>query len=223
MELEHILIVGGFLVLVLAGLLLWMKWQRERKDALHAKAKALGFEFAAKPPPEFVKNYGSLSIFNRTMGSRTKNVMWLQQAKRTIYVFDLTIITYAQTGTLSRKRREEWYTVMLLDVQGHSLPDFTMRPETLGDSIGSWFTGSDIDFKAYPRFSTEYYLQGPDEAAIRNLFDDKLLQLFSLNLDWVVESEDDCLLLYRKDRRPEPEELNNFIVAALRIAKAFGA
>ena len=182
------------------------------------KAKALGFEFSAKPSAEFLQEYKQLSVFHRSGSSRVKNVMWLKQGKRTIYVFDLTVIVYKL-----RNSHEEWYTVMLLESEDLNLPDFTLQPETLGDSIGAWFTGEDIDFEAYPRFSREYFLRGQDEGAVRALFTDKLLQLFTANLDWVVESQDDCLLLYRKDRRPEPEELNNFIVSGLRIAKAFGA
>ena len=55
-----------------------------------------------------------------------------------------------------------------------------MRPERmLWDAIGQALGGQDIDFEEDPQFSGAFVLQGEDEAAIRELFDDKIRGWFT--------------------------------------------
>ncbi len=190
----------------------------QRIEALKSKAAELGFEFSSSATPKFEHAYQHLRIFHRASSTVVKNQLSQEQAERQVYVFDLTCIYSGRDGD-----GEKTSTIMLINWPGASLPRFALRPDTPANVIATWFVGGDIDFKAYPRFSWEYYLQGENEEAVRELFTGKLLKLFSTNFGWVVEAEENVLLLCREGRIIEPEKMETFITSGLRIGKAFGA
>ncbi|MBN1476344.1 hypothetical protein JXA47_06295 [Candidatus Sumerlaeota bacterium] len=64
-------------------------------------------------------------------------------------------------------------TLVVLDPLGDEIPDFLLRPETMGQRIAAAVSGQDIDFPDSTRFSRRFRLTGNvqnDEHAIRELF-----------------------------------------------------
>jgi hypothetical protein len=108
-----------------------------------------------------------------------------------------------------------------------SLPQFDLRPEVLFHKIGSALGYQDIDFESHQtgaEFSKKYLLRGTDEQMIRTLFTDKILTFFAAHPDEVyVEGSGDQLILYRKSRLIEPENISAFMEEGLEVFRLFAS
>ena len=83
------------------------------------------------------------------------------------------------------------------------------------------FRGRGIGFDEDPEFARSSRLQGPDEAAIRELFQPALRQQLASEGGWSVEGEGRWLVLYRRSKRIRPDRLVEFVESARRIAALF--
>jgi len=112
-------------------------------------------------------------------------------------------------------------TVALLTFPKGDLPRFELRPVTTVDRIDAVFGYQDIDFEESPLFSRRYLLRGPDEAAIRALFDLNLRQYFKSHPDWCVDGRGPWLAAYRHGRLIQPKALPAFLDEVTFLLKAF--
>jgi MFS superfamily sulfate permease-like transporter len=89
-----------------------------------------------------------------------------------------------------------------------TMPDFALEPEQLWSKFSEITSGKDIDFKNHPLFSKKYYLRGQDETAIRNFFNENILDYLETHGDIHVESHKNKLLVYMKYSELTTEEIN---------------
>ncbi|MDF9797430.1 carbonic anhydrase [Catalinimonas alkaloidigena] len=87
------------------------------------------------------------------------------------------------------------------------IPRFSMEEESLLDRMSLIAEHKDIDFDAYKNFSKKYLVQGPDEAAIRNLFSPSLVKFFERSEIYHLESNGKELLIFRHLRLTSPREI----------------
>jgi hypothetical protein len=80
------------------------------------------------------------------------------------------------------------------------LPPFSISPENTFSEIGKFFGDSDINFSEAPEFK-KYLLRGPDEAAVRQLFNSSIIQFFEQERDLTVEAAGDLMFLYRYNKK----------------------
>ena len=93
------------------------------------------------------------------------------------------------------------------------LPPFLLKKEDILDRAFDRlrkFTGyQDIDFEVFPGFSKKFILEGPDEAALRKLFQPDLLR-FLENADiYHVECNGQALLIFRRLRLAKEREIES--------------
>ena len=81
------------------------------------------------------------------------------------------------------------------------LPEFYLKPRSL---IGGMVKGKGIHFQEDPEFSTHYFLDGPDQKAVRELFSGRQRQaLFETDQKWAVGSAEGNVVIYADDRMDE--------------------
>lgn len=102
----------------------------------------------------------------------------------------------------------------------NALPEFQLRPENLLLRIGAAFGFQDIDFDRHPAFSKRYLLRGPQEAAIRRLFTDAVIETIMDRKPLAIEASGAALIAYRAGRRVKPDALGEFIEEAREIRAA---
>ena len=122
-------------------------------------------------------------------------------------------------------------TVFCLRLPGASLPDFILTPERVLTRMGWSILGMrDVNLEGSPAFSRDYLLCGPDEAAVRGLFEHGPADYFAQEKSWHLQGSGDWVALYHSEVPEEirgrapvtavktPEELPAFLEKAARIA-----
>ena len=113
-------------------------------------------------------------------------------------------------------------TVVYLEPRNLSLPFFSLRPEHLFHKLISAFGYQDIDFGNRPTFSSKYLLRGPDEQAVRNLFDDALLGFYEMNPGLSADGGGNQLFLFQQNYRQPPQQIQSTVNAALQLQRLYG-
>jgi hypothetical protein len=97
-----------------------------------------------------------------------------------------------------------------------------LLPENFFYKIADFVGYKDIDFSDKPLFSKNYFLKGPDETAIRNLFSREIMSFFEReNYKGHLEANDRYILIYTPGRRIEPQNFRQFLENSGKIIRAF--
>ena len=191
------------LALLIAGALYF---QKKRSDKIEAAARALGFTFRRWATKEdkalIVGSHLAKAGYARTV----HNVLQPSgPAELAMFLFDYSY----SIGTTGYGR-----TVGQTIIRMHSpllrLPPFSISPENTFSEIGKFFGDSDINFSEAPEFK-KYLLRGPDEAAVRQLFNSSIIQFFEQERDLTVEAAGDLMFLYRYNKQVTAEEMGTFV------------
>jgi hypothetical protein len=102
-------------------------------------------------------------------------------------------------------------TVLVMESNKLQLPRFNLRPERLFDKIGSVFGNKDINFETAPVFSKRYQLRGDDEASVRNLFNERVLEYYEQHPGLCTECDGVKIIYYRSSKKVTPEEIQSFL------------
>lgn len=199
----------GFLLVLLALLIggaLYL--QKKRSDKIEAAARVLGFTFRRKATKEdkplIVGSHLAKAGYARTV----HNILQLQgTAELAMSLFDYS---YA-TGTTKYNDRTIAQTIIHMQSPLLKLPPFSISPENIFSKIDKVFGYSDINFSEMPEFSRTYLLRGPDEAAVRQLFNSSIIQFFEQERDLTVEAAGDLMFLYRYNKVVKTEEMGTFV------------
>jgi len=101
------------------------------------------------------------------------------------------------------------------------LSRFRLSPERAVERVASMFGILDVDFDSHPGFSRSYFLNAKDEAAIRSLFDWKVLTFFENHPGFHVEGNGDTLIIYQFNKPITLKELPHFLKIVNEIADLF--
>jgi hypothetical protein len=102
-----------------------------------------------------------------------------------------------------------------------NLPDFALRPENVFHRIGQVLGYQDIDFESRPDFSKAFLLRGSDEARIREVFDDEVLEFFEGTTGVCVEGGGDQLIYCRSSKKVEPANTRSFMDDGFKVYLLF--
>jgi hypothetical protein len=194
------------LALLIGGALYF---QKKRSDKIEAAARALGFTFRRKATKEDKALIVGSHLAKAGYAPRTvHNVLQLSgPAELAMFLFDYS---YA-IGTIKDHDRTIGQTIIRMHSPLLRLPPFSISPENTFSEIGKFFGDSDINFSEAPEFSRKYLLLGPDEAAVRQLFNSSIIQFFEQERDLTVEAAGDLMFLYRYNKVVKAEEMGTFV------------
>ncbi len=106
-----------------------------------------------------------------------------------------------------QSQNEVHITILQVSETDIVVPDFALEPEGLFSILFEGISGKDIDFDSHPVFSKKYYLRGPNENHIRNLFSEPIIQFLENREEMHIECHRNRLIFYKKRDLLEPSEI----------------
>lgn len=184
------------------------KKERDRTAAIARVAAQAGFQFTPQGDMPFQRLF-EFHFFRQGRRRAFTNVLSDRHPELGTYLFDYKWVI--SSGKNSRTYRR---TVAAFCIDSAAFPVFEMRPEHFGHKLISAFGYQDIDFSMMPEFSSRYLLRGPNEAAIRSLFDSAAALFFTRDANWLVEGGGRWLIMTLNRNRLAPNELMDFLAQA---------
>lgn len=213
---EFIAITAGVLVCIVLLAVLGVMIERKRDARLALTAEELALQYRRDGSDLLHERFTRFSLFQEGRRQRIRNVMQGAYDNIEVLLFD-----YRFTSGSHRHHRTNRQTVAAFQLLEQNLPEFSLRPEQLIHKLGGMLGYQDIDFDDSPKFSARYLLRGPDEDAIRSLFDKDAREFFEDHEPYCVEGGGRWLIVYRRDRRLRAAQLDDFLKEAFEICTLF--
>ncbi len=205
---------GGFAVLVIGSILIGKHLERKRRDALADVAGSIGLDFDAAGDVVSLDSLAGLHLFSLGHDRRVGNVLHGRRGRVDVLIFD-----YRYTIGTGKNRSVYQQSVAAFPAD-ESVPQFAVRPENIFHKIGAAFGYQDIDFPAHPEFSRRFVVRGPNGGAIRWYFTEPRIQAMMSAPMSCFEAANGWFVVYQSRRRCKPEELADFIDAAVAVYQA---
>ncbi len=190
--------------------------RNKRTESMERAAGDLKLVFTPEGDDTAMSEHAALHLFSQGRSRKIGNLM-----RGTARDLNVAIFDYRYTVGAGKNQHTWNQTVISLQLQGRNLPPFSMRPERVWHKLGSMMGYQDIDFESNPVFSKKYLLRGPDDAAIRSVFTNRVLMFFEEEPGLCVEADGRKLIVYRHSARIKPEALRAFMEKGLRVAALF--
>lgn len=202
---------GAVIGLVVLVIVMAIRAEKKRTEAMRLFAQDNGFSFLEKVGGASEVGLPEIELFNRGHSKKMSRVMAGEVEGSGIRVLDYRYTTGSGDDSSTYNQ-----TVVAVATGGALLPDFTLARENFFHKIGQAFGYQDIDFEMFPEFSRKYLLRGADEAAIRSLFNQRVIDAYMQSVAVNVESRSGWLFVFAQGKRLKPEEIQP------RIECAFG-
>jgi len=126
--------------------------------------------------------------------------------------FEISDVVFDEGVMLSK---EIYKTTLLVLHLPKEIPSFVLEQEgifdRLFDRVLSFTNTGDIDFDDHPDLSSRLKLTGPDEKAIRGLFNEELLSFLETEEIYHVECNGKALLIFKSLRIAQTGEIKNMV------------
>ena len=215
-------LIAGSGVLLLAAIV-WERWrERQRTEALTEWASGAGFSIepgsSAPGASGLAPGLTARPVFSRGRRARLVNIMKGRSAFGAVVITDHIYVVGSgkNSSTITQ-------TLVAVELDGSPLPAFVLGPEGIFSRIGQVFGSQDIDFDSSPSFSGAYQLKGPDEDAIRRVFERNAVPYFSENRGWSVEADGAWIVVYRQGRRAKTDDMTAFLERALTVVQVIAS
>lgn len=208
------LMTVGIGSLIVTVIVLAIRDEKKRRETLSAFVSANGFEFAQEAESPQAIGLPEIELFSRGGDRQLTDVMVGEIEGSAVRILEYSY-TEGSSGDSEGGSSTHQQTVVAVSVGGAALPNFTLAREQFFHKIGQAFGYQDIDFDDFPEFSKKYLLRGEDEASIRSLFTQRLIEAYTSGLDCNVEVRSGWLFVYQHKKRIKPQRLQ------LRIEGAF--
>jgi MFS superfamily sulfate permease-like transporter len=130
-----------------------------------------------------------------------ENILFKYVEHARLEASDITLIEGAR-----QSQQEFQLTIIQVSETNILIPDFALEPEGLWSKLFESVSGKDIDFDNHPKFSEKYYLRG-NENAVRDFFNELILQFLENREDMHIECHRNRLIFYKKRALLEPSEI----------------
>ena len=211
-------IIGIVFPIFFVGLLILIFWRKGKKrtERFALISAELKLNFFPKGSTSLFERLKTFYLFSKGWSRKIKNLMEGEANKVELAIFDYQYTTHG--GQHPQTHRQ---SLLFIRSPKLNLPDFSLRPENVFHKIGSAFGDKDIDFETHPIFSKSYLLRGDNEAAIRGLFNNELLNFIQSQQKISIEGSSDQLIFYRHKNRVKPEEVESFMEEGFQVFDQF--
>src|SRR5262245_35684822 len=205
--------IFGVVLLVVVLASIYTTWKdKKRTAALEEMARGLGFEFSAKADVNELPACAGLPLFSLGQGHKIQNLMRGASSNIQIAVFDYQyVIGGGKHRTVSQQ------TVICCQSEALALPVFTLAPKTFLHKVGALFGAREIAVEGHPLFSKSYRLRGDDSEAIRDVFNDGVLELFEQRSGWCAQTNESTIVVYQPSKRLSPAEIPELMERGLKV------
>ena len=182
------------------------KTKRQKNLGLVANDFELSFDPLKSKDSVFLENF----IYFKT--KKVEHVFNQLSAKNSpCRLFD---ITFSEGEFIAK---EVVRSTMLYIKTPSSVPAFTLDREGLLELFYALAGYKDIDIKNHADFSKRFYLRGENARDIRTLFTDELVLFFESNAYYHIESSNDGLLVFSKERIASIKEIKALLDFGFRL------
>ena len=211
-------IIGIVFSIFFVGLLILIFWRKGKKrtEQFALISAELKLNFFPKGSTSLFERLKPFYLFSKGRSRKIKNLMEGEANKVELAIFDYQYTTHG--GQHPQTHRQ---SLLFIRSPKLNLPDFSLRPENVFHKIGSAFGDKDIDFETHPIFSKSYLLRGDNEAVIRGLFNNELLNFIQSQQKISIEGSSDQLIFYRHKNRVKPEEVESFMEEGFQVFDQF--
>lgn len=172
----------------------------DRRNDLAALASRLGFTFKSGVDGSFADRYQQIGLF--TMGSRRRasnmmtGVMELGGNRVPVLSADYSYVIQSGTGT-KRRTRTHHVGVVMAHLPWNSLPEFSLRDETVMDRLTAAIGFDDIDYESAD-FSRKFHIKCRDRRFASDLIDPQMMDfmLSSTTPSMEIEGQVVCLQIW---------------------------
>lgn len=198
--------------------MLWVVhfFERRRSATIQDFARRLGLAFKKEAGNDFYNTVTGFSLFSRGYGTSVRNLLHGYRDNA-----EITLFEYYFVENHGQSIQNFNLTVLLLRSKYLGLPYFSLCPEDVFHKLEEIIGQKDIDFDSHPQFSKYYVLTGPDENAVRKLFNDNILNYLENNKGLCIEGLEDHLLVYRKGIHISPERFQSLLFEGLTVLRLF--
>ena len=212
----NIIIIVFLLFIVGSLILIFWRMGKKRTEQFALISAELKLNFFPKGSTSLFERLKPFHLFSKGWSRKIKNLMEGEADKVELAIFDYQYTTHG--GQHPQTHRQ---SLLFIRSPILNLPDFSLRPENVFHKIGSAFGDKDIDFETHPIFSKSYLLRGDNEAAIRGLFNNELLNFIQSQQKISIEGSGDQLVFYRHKNRVKPEEVESFMEEGFQVLDQF--
>lgn len=202
---------------IVVAIILWsLHVEKKRRTSMESFANALGLTFFESGHDALLSRLRRFQLFNSGRRRTMTNVILGETEVASIAIFD-----YRYTTGGGKNQTTHTQTVVAMESASLELPSFTMRPEHVFDRVGSALGFQDIDFADHPQFSKMYVLKGEDETAIREFFDQQMLDFFAGRPGICFECMPGMFIYFRARRRQKVDEMRTYLEEGYTVYQAF--
>ncbi len=203
----------GVIIIILIfviGIPVALYMNKKRIRALENFAKSLGFEYSDLPDISLIKRW-NLPLFS--LGK--KNIFNMLTKENDGVKITLVDYQYRVGGSQNGKTYAQ--TVLIYESELLNLPSFTLSHENILHKMGSVLGHKDINFDNFPKFSSQYQLNGKDEDKIRELFNSDKLNFFEQRKKINIEADKNIFIYYRVRKFVAVKDMKIFLNEGQRI------
>ena len=212
----NIIIIVFLIFFVGSLILIFLRVGKKRTEQFALISAELKLNFFPKGSTSLFERLKPFHLFSKGWSRKIKNLMEGEANKVELAIFDYQYTTHG--GQHPQTHRQ---SLLFIYSPKLCLPDFSLRPENVFHKIGSAFGDKDIDFETHPIFSKSYLLRGDNEAVIRGLFNNELLNFIQSQQKISIEGSSDQLIFYRHKNRVKPEEVESFMEEGFQVFDQF--
>ncbi len=204
------------LVFVFGGLIYAFYAEKKRAESLKDFADELGLDFFPKGREDVLAKVQQFKLFSTGRSRKMKNLILGTTDIASIAIFD-----YQYTTGSGKNSSTHSQTVVSMQSSALTIPDFTLRPEGLMDWFGSALGFQDIDFDNHPEFSKLFVLKGENEAAVREFFDDQILDFFVQRKGVTFEGASGVFVYCRRRTRTSVQDIKKYLEEGYTVYSSF--
>ena len=212
----NIIIIVLLMFFVGSLILIFLRVGKKRTEQFALISAELKLNFFPKGSTSLFERLKPFHLFSKGWSRKIKNLMEGEANKVELAIFDYQYTTHG--GQHPQTHRQ---SLLFIHSPKLYLPDFSLRPENVFHKIGGSFGYKDIDFETHPIFSKSYLLRGENEAVIRGLFNNELLNFIQSQQKICIEGSGDQIIFYRHKSRVKPEEVESFMEEGFQVFDQF--
>ena len=192
-----------FAAIAIIAIVLTLRAQRKRMEALWQLSLRMGLDFNVQDPFGIDSRQDWREVFNTGGGRRVSNVISGRVDDCTLHAFD-----YRYTTGSGKDETTHYLSAVILDTD-LVYPKLTIRPENVLDRIAGVVGYHDIDFES-EEFSRKFFVRSEDKKFAYAIVHPKMMEFLLADPRWSIRLAWQSLILHR-DRTLTPEEMDHAI------------
>jgi hypothetical protein len=178
----------------------------ERADSLRQVAARLGWTYRDQVDFKTIPDLKRFELFRHGMSPKLRHVLLspADAIRGVLFEYSYTVSSGNSSHTMTQ-------TVFYGTSDDLNLPSFSLRPEHFFHRVAGMLGYQDINFDGRPEFSRLFLLRGENEARIRAVFGDPVLEFFERHPGCCAAGMNREVLFWRPGKRLEVHELESFI------------